>query len=243
MRRPARGFSRSNRSRIWRSTGIVPLGPLDAALPLSASARSLTRLEVGTGGSSVLLYVLDGLQPFWVPRRGRSAPRRRTRAPRSQRRARCTPPDRSVRRPRLRDRRAAQPSASMMPRGGSRRPPGRRPRSALGNPGRCRRYPPGSRPARARRWRRRAGSRSGRASPAATTFFAAQRAAYAPDRSTFDGSFPLNAPPPCRAMPPYVSTMILRPVRPASPCGPPMTNRPVGLMWKRVSRGRTAAPA
>ena len=31
---------------------------------------------------------------------------------------------------------------------------------------------------------------------------------------------------PCRRS---VSTMILRPVRPASPIGPPMTNRPVGL--------------
>ncbi len=28
--------------------------------------------------------------------------------------------------------------------------------------------------------------------------------------------------------------MILRPVRPVSPCGPPMTKRPVGLMWKMV---------
>src|SRR3954470_14278387 len=52
-------------------------------------------------------------------------------------------------------------------------------------------------------------------------FFATHRAAYAAERSTFDGSLPLNAPPPWRAMPPYVSTMILRPVRPASPWGPP----------------------
>ena len=29
--------------------------------------------------------------------------------------------------------------------------------------------------------------------------------------------------------------MILRPVRPVSPCGPPMTKRPVGLMWYLVS--------
>jgi hypothetical protein len=29
--------------------------------------------------------------------------------------------------------------------------------------------------------------------------------------------------------------MILRPVKPQSPCGPPMTKRPVGLMRKRVS--------
>ena len=29
--------------------------------------------------------------------------------------------------------------------------------------------------------------------------------------------------------------MILRPVRPVSPCGPPITNRPVGLMWYLVS--------
>src|ERR1039458_1521362 len=28
--------------------------------------------------------------------------------------------------------------------------------------------------------------------------------------------------------------MILRPVRPVSPMGPPMTNRPVGLMWYLV---------
>ena len=67
------------------------------------------------------------------------------------------------------------------------------------------------------------------ASPAATTFLATQRAAYAADRSTFVGSLPENAPPPWRAMPPYVSTMILRPVSPASPIGPPVTNRPVGL--------------
>ena len=40
------------------------------------------------------------------------------------------------------------------------------------------------------------------ASPAATTFFATQRAAYAPERSTLVGSFPENAPPPWRAMPP-----------------------------------------
>ena len=34
------------------------------------------------------------------------------------------------------------------------------------------------------------------AKPAATAFFATQRIAYAAERSTFDGSFPLNAPPP-----------------------------------------------
>ncbi len=36
-------------------------------------------------------------------------------------------------------------------------------------------------------------------------------------------------------MPPYVSTMILRPVRPQSPCGPPTTKRPVGLTWILVA--------
>ena len=41
-----------------------------------------------------------------------------------------------------------------------------------------------------------------RASPAATTFLATQRAAYDAERSTLLGSFPENAPPPCRAMPP-----------------------------------------
>ena len=29
--------------------------------------------------------------------------------------------------------------------------------------------------------------------------------------------------------------MILRPVSPQSPCGPPTTNRPVGLMWYVIS--------
>ena len=52
------------------------------------------------------------------------------------------------------------------------------------------------------------------ARPAATRFFATHRAAYAAERSTFDGSLPLNAPPPWRAIPPYVSTMIFRPVNP-----------------------------
>src|ERR1041385_8050564 len=67
------------------------------------------------------------------------------------------------------------------------------------------------------------------ARPAATTFFATQRIAYAAERSTLDGSLPEKAPPPWRAMPPYVSMMILRPVRPASPIGPPISKRPVGL--------------
>ena len=40
---------------------------------------------------------------------------------------------------------------------------------------------------------------------------------------------PENAPPPWRAAPPYVSTMIFLPVRPVSPMGPPTTNLPVGL--------------
>ena len=31
--------------------------------------------------------------------------------------------------------------------------------------------------------------------------------------------------------------MILRPVSPASPCGPPMTKRPVGFTWIVVSPG------
>ena len=67
-------------------------------------------------------------------------------------------------------------------------------------------------------------------------FLATHRAAYAAERSTFDGSLPANAPPPWRAMPPYVSTMILRPVRPASPCGPPTTKRPVGFTWIATRR-------
>src|SRR5205814_4517810 len=68
------------------------------------------------------------------------------------------------------------------------------------------------------------------ASPAATMFLATCRAPYAPARSTLVGSLPEKQPPPWRAYPPYVSTMILRPVRPASATGPPITKRPVGLM-------------
>ncbi len=47
------------------------------------------------------------------------------------------------------------------------------------------------------------------------------------------GSLPENAPPPCGAAPPYVSTMIFRPVRPVSPIGPPITNLPVGLTYRK----------
>ena len=57
---------------------------------------------------------------------------------------------------------------------------------------------------------------------------------YAADLSTLDGSLPENAPPPWGANPPYVSTMILRPVNPVSPSGPPMTNLPVGLIKNSV---------
>ena len=39
--------------------------------------------------------------------------------------------------------------------------------------------------------------------PAATMFFATQRAAYAPERSTFVGSLPESAPPPMCATGPY----------------------------------------
>ena len=35
--------------------------------------------------------------------------------------------------------------------------------------------------------------------------------------------------------------MIFRPVSPASPCGPPMTNRPVGLMCMIVFSSRSSA--
>ena len=71
------------------------------------------------------------------------------------------------------------------------------------------------------------------AKPAATTCFAAHQAAYAADLSTFDGSFPENAPPPCLPIPPYVSTMIFLPVNPASAYGPPgSANLPVPLTTK-----------
>merc|ERR1719230_528581 len=67
--------------------------------------------------------------------------------------------------------------------------------------------------------------------PDLTIDLAIQRHAYAAERSTFVGSLPEKAPPPCAPQPPYVSMMILRPVRPASPCGPPITKRPDGLRW------------
>jgi hypothetical protein len=51
-------------------------------------------------------------------------------------------------------------------------------------------------------------------------------------------TLPEKAPPPCAPQPPYVSMMILRPVRPASPWGPPMTKRPEGLRWKMVLSSR-----
>uniref|UniRef100_A0A182T6V2 Uncharacterized protein n=1 Tax=Anopheles maculatus TaxID=74869 RepID=A0A182T6V2_9DIPT len=70
--------------------------------------------------------------------------------------------------------------------------------------------------------------------PAFTSDLATQRAAYAAERSTFVKSLPEKAPPPCAPQPPYVSTMILRPVSPASPCGPPMMNSPHGLMCTTV---------
>merc|ERR1719401_2541008 len=70
--------------------------------------------------------------------------------------------------------------------------------------------------------------------PLLTTDFAICRQMYAAERSTFVGSFPENAPPPCAPQPPYVSMMILRPVSPASPWGPPMMNLPDGLMWRWV---------
>src|SRR3954470_13452144 len=57
---------------------------------------------------------------------------------------------------------------------------------------------------------------------------------YAADRSTLVGSLPEKAPPPCGAIPPYVSTMILRPVRPVSALGPPISKRPVGLTSTRT---------
>ena len=52
---------------------------------------------------------------------------------------------------------------------------------------------------------------------AATSDFATHLAAYAAERSTLDGSLPEKAPPPCAPHPPYVSTIIFLPVKPASP--------------------------
>ena len=60
-------------------------------------------------------------------------------------------------------------------------------------------------------------------SPAFTSDLATQRAAYAADLSTFEKSLPEKAPPPWAPQPPYVSTIILRPVKPASPWQQPST--------------------
>jgi hypothetical protein len=86
--------------------------------------------------------------------------------------------------------------------------------------------------------------------PALTSDLATQRAAYAAERSTLEKSLPEKAPPPWAPQPPYVSTcqkileniikryyndkirditIIFLPVRPASPCGPPIINLPLGF--------------
>src|SRR6218665_1894885 len=77
-------------------------------------------------------------------------------------------------------------------------------------------------------------SRSAR--PAATTFFATHRRAYAADRSTFEGSFPLNAPPPWRDAPPYVSIIIFPPLAPRVPV-PPADFKPTGGIDKELHVG------
>ena len=66
--------------------------------------------------------------------------------------------------------------------------------------------------------------------PEATMFFAKYLETYAADLSTLVGSLPENAPPPCGAAPPYVSTIIFLPVSPVSPSGPPIINCPVGFI-------------
>ena len=48
------------------------------------------------------------------------------------------------------------------------------------------------------------------------------------------GPLPEKAPPPGAAAAVGVDDD-LRPVSPVSPWGPPMRNRPVGLMWKTMS--------
>merc|ERR1711904_767750 len=70
--------------------------------------------------------------------------------------------------------------------------------------------------------------------PLFTTDLAIFLQMYAAERSTLVGALPEKAPPPCAPQPPYVSMMILRPVSPASPCGPPMMNFPEGLMCRWV---------
>ena len=69
-----------------------------------------------------------------------------------------------------------------------------------------------------------------RASPAATIFFATQRAAYAAERSTLVGSMPENR---AAAVPADAAVGIdddLPSGQAGVSCGPPMTKRPVGLI-------------
>lgn len=68
----------------------------------------------------------------------------------------------------------------------------------------------------------------------ATNDLATHLAAYAALLSTLVGSFPENAPPPWPPQPPYVSTIIFLPVKPASPCGPPSVNALDGFKWYYV---------
>ena len=71
-----------------------------------------------------------------------------------------------------------------------------------------------------------------RASLAATKDLAIHLPAYAALRSTLDESLPEKAPPPWAPQPPYVSTMIFRPVKPASPYSK-RSNRAVAEEVKR----------
>src|SRR5262249_14890390 len=68
--------------------------------------------------------------------------------------------------------------------------------------------------------------------PTKTTFLARNGAGKAAAQSPLVGFFRKTAPPRGGENPPYVSTMILRPVRPQSPSGPPITKLPVGLTRK-----------
>src|SRR5262249_5665585 len=68
--------------------------------------------------------------------------------------------------------------------------------------------------------------------PTKTTFLARNGAGKAAAQSPLVGFFRKTAPPRGGENPPYVSTMILRPVSPQSPSGPPTTKLPVGLTRK-----------
>ena len=218
-RRPGRRRPRARRAGVgvasgWRRRRRAPSrAPADRAAAPARSCRSRTS-PASASGTQVVERAVDrgdvGLDPA-RPASRVTAVRRAPRRPccsssawsvRSHVKSRLAAAEVPVRRgllvdrpaqvEPLDDRRRAQVEVLLHEAGQLRR--GRSPT--------CRTSRPSPTPGARRRSRTRPAPRSAWRCPAATTFFATWRTAYAAERSTFVGSLPLNAPPPWRAMPP-----------------------------------------